>query len=109
MSPLSRPRRRRLLLMNESPIGNEAVEPAESISPSVDRNTTGTMQQLLLEDCGVPEGFDVEISVPGRPEVHALHIDDAFAFIGRDEECGLRLAEQEATSLDEVARVAFVE
>jgi pSer/pThr/pTyr-binding forkhead associated (FHA) protein len=92
MPPLSRPRRRRLLLMNESPIGNEAVEPAESIPPSVDRNTTGTMQQLLLEDCGVPEGFDVEISVPGRPEVHALHIDDAFAFIGRDEECGLRLA-----------------
>src|SRR6187431_330917 len=76
MPPLSRPRRRRMLLMNESPIGNEAAEPAESISPSVDGNTIGTMQQLFLEDCGVPEGFDVEISVQGRPEVHAIHIDE---------------------------------
>lgn len=98
MPPLSRPRRRRMLLMNESPIGNEAADPApamdldQPISPAVDRKTTGTMQQMFLEDCGVPEGFDVEISVQGRPEVHALHIEEAFAFLGRDEECGVRLA-----------------
>jgi pSer/pThr/pTyr-binding forkhead associated (FHA) protein len=78
-------------MMNESPIGNEAVEPAETVSPSVDGNITRTMQQLFLEDCGVPEGFDVQVSVNGRPEIHSLHIDEPFTFIGRDEECGVRL------------------
>ncbi|QDT54951.1 FHA domain protein [Caulifigura coniformis] len=92
MPPLSRPRRRRMLLMNESPIGNEVVEPAQAEIPSSIARTAGTMQQQFLEDCGVPEGFEVQISVQGRPEVHTVHVDAAFTFLGRDEECGVRLA-----------------
>jgi len=77
------------MLMNESPLRTETVS-ADALP--VDRNMTRTMQQLFLEDCGVPEGFDVQISVRGRPEVHSIHIDSAFAFVGRDEECGIRVS-----------------
>ncbi|HVJ85768.1 MAG TPA: FHA domain-containing protein [Caulifigura sp.] len=80
------------MLLNESPNGNTVVDAAESEAPSVITRTAGTMQQLFLEDCGIPEGFDVHVSVQGRAEVHSVHLDDACTFIGRDEECGVRLA-----------------
>src|SRR6478736_99487 len=83
MPPLSRPRRRRLMLLNESPNGNIVAEPAEPEAPTVIVQTAGTMQQQFLEDCGVPEGIDVQVTVQGRPEVHAVHLLEAFAFIGR--------------------------
>jgi pSer/pThr/pTyr-binding forkhead associated (FHA) protein len=91
MPPLSRPRRRRLLLMNESPEGNLSVEPAQPEPLAAPANVADAMQ-MFLEDCGVAEGFDIHVSVQGRPDVHTLHVDDAFAFIGRDEECAVRLA-----------------
>lgn len=91
MPPLSRPRRRRLMLLNESPNGNTVVEPAQAEAPSVIAQTASMMQHQFLEDCGVPEGFDVQVTVQGRPEVHAVHLDESFTFLGRDEECGVRL------------------
>ncbi len=80
------------MLLNESPNGNAAVEAVEPEAPSVITRTAGTMQQQFLEDCGIPEGFDVHVSVQGRAEVHSVHLDEACTFIGRDEECGVRLA-----------------
>ncbi|OAI53363.1 hypothetical protein AYO47_04865 [Planctomyces sp. SCGC AG-212-M04] len=80
-----------MLLMNESPEGNLSVEPAQPEPLSAPVQMTDAMQ-LFLEDCGVAEGFDIQISVQGRPDVHTIHVDDAFAFIGRDEECAVRLA-----------------
>ncbi len=91
MPPLSRPRRRRLMLLNESPNGNTVVESSSAETPAVSSHSAGTMQHQFLEDCGVPEGFEVQVTVHGRPEVHTVHLDEAFAFIGRDEECGVRL------------------
>jgi pSer/pThr/pTyr-binding forkhead associated (FHA) protein len=93
MPPLSRPRRRRLLMMSDSPAGMTAVDSPlkEGIAPAVPRKT-GTMRTDFLDDCGIPEGFDVEVTAAGRPEVLALHFDEAFTFIGRDEECGVRLS-----------------
>jgi pSer/pThr/pTyr-binding forkhead associated (FHA) protein len=94
MPPLSRPRRRRWLLMNESPTGNLVAESTDAVAapaPSVPGKTAGTMRNQFLDDCGVPEGFDVQVTVGGHPDVHSVHVDEPFAFIGRDEECGVRL------------------
>ncbi len=93
MSPLSRPRRRRLLLMNEPDAATAAVVPddgMELISP-VPPTTAGMMRNRFLEDCGVPEGFSVQVSVQGRVETETVSVEDAFTFIGRDEECGILL------------------
>lgn len=102
MIPLSRPRRRRLLLMGDPSIALEASDGAGPLDDSEDDGGFptddvapppggGGLLTQFRRDCGLSGKFEIQVRWPGQSDWQSAAFDSPFVMIGRDPGCGIVL------------------